>query len=49
MIVQDPVVLESDSRKPSVWTGSTKGCREASSNDHREYVGCIISSEELRR
>jgi hypothetical protein len=47
--VQDPIVLESNGRKPSVWTGSTKRCREASLDDHGELEGCTILSKELRR
>jgi hypothetical protein len=49
MIVQDSVVLESDGRKPSVWTRSTKRCREASLDDQGELEGCTMSSEELHR
>jgi hypothetical protein len=30
--VQNPVVLKSNQRKPSLQTGSTEGCRETSSN-----------------
>jgi hypothetical protein len=44
-----PIVLESDRRKPSVRTRSTKRCQEASPDDQGELEGCTISSEELRR
>jgi hypothetical protein len=42
---QDPIVLELDGRKPSVWTESAKRCREASPDDQRKLEGCTISSE----
>jgi hypothetical protein len=32
MIVPNPIVLESNRRKPSLQTGSIEGCRETSSN-----------------
>jgi hypothetical protein len=47
--VQDPVVLELDERKPSVWTRSTIRCLEASPNDQGELEDCTISIEELRQ
>jgi hypothetical protein len=47
MTVQDPVLLESDRRKPSVWTISAKRCQEASLDDQGELEGCTVLTEEL--
>jgi hypothetical protein len=45
--MQNPIVLESDERKPSIWTRSAKGYREASSDDQGEPKGCIVLTKEL--
>jgi hypothetical protein len=43
----EPVVLESDGRKPGVWTKSAKRCQETSPDDQGKFEGCTVSTEEL--
>jgi hypothetical protein len=47
MIVQNPIVLKSDGRKPSVWARSAKGCREATSDDQGELKDHAVPTKEL--
>jgi hypothetical protein len=47
--VQDPVILEPDGRKTSIWTRSAKRCQEASLDDQGKLEDCTISSKELCR
>jgi hypothetical protein len=47
MAVQNPIVLKSDGRKPSVWARRTKRCREANLDDQEELEDCTVSPKEL--
>jgi hypothetical protein len=47
MAVQNPIVLETDGRKPGVWTKSAKRCQETSPDDQGKFEGCTVSTEEL--
>jgi hypothetical protein len=45
--VHNPVVLELDGRKPSVWTRSVERCQEISPDDQGEREECTVATEEL--
>jgi hypothetical protein len=47
MTVQNPVILESGRRRPSVWARSAKECREASPYDQGEPKDHVVLTKEL--